>query len=276
MPTTVSTCATSTCTPWFTPRRAPDQRRQRRHRAEASGHVVGIDRRRARGRVGVGVVPQVHETAGRLGAGSVAPPPRPRAVRTHELARHHHQLRVDRMERVEADTELVHRAGRVVLDHQIGPRRQLVQDRDTLGGLGVHPEPELAAARRRERRVGLTAELQAHEIGVRARLDLHHLGAVLGEAPADLDTDRAVTEVHDPQAGERRTTGCVAGARRVTLASPRSANTASVCSPTAGRRSGGAGALAVDLEEPRRDRRGDARRHLEPHERAARLRSARW
>ena len=183
---------------------AADERGQRTHRAEAPRVVVGVDRRRPGGIVAIGVVPEVQQPAGALSGRAVAPPVGPRAVRAHELARHHHDVRVDRDEVVEAEPEVVHRAGGVVLDDDVGVLGELHQHVVTLGRLRVRAEAELRAARRHERRRELAAGDGAHEVGVRARLDLDHLGAVLGEAAADLHTDRADAEVHDPHARERR------------------------------------------------------------------------
>ena len=235
---------------------ASDQRRQRDDGAQATGVVIRVDRRRARGVVAVCVVPEVEQPAGALAGGAVPAPVGPRAVRSHELTRHHHDVRVHRDEIGEAETQVVHRPGRVVLDHDVGvlgePEEQVV----ALRGLGVRAEPELRAARRDERGRELAAGHGAHEVGVRARLDLDDLRAVLGEAPSDFHADCADAEVHDAHTRERR--GRLRRRRR------RSTRVAEVGEDLlgvladVGWRRVRPGAHAIELEEAGEHGRGDA------------------
>ena len=139
----------------------------------------------------------------------------------------------------------------------------------SLGRLRVRAEAELRTARRHERRRELATGDGAHEVGVRTRLDLDHLGAVLGEAAADFHPDRADAEVHDPHAGERR--------RRFRRGSDvgRDACVAQVGEDLLGvladrgRRCVRTGTLAVELVEAGEHGRGDAVADVERRERAA-------
>ena len=74
----------------------------------------------------------------------------------------------------------------------------------TLFGLGVDAETPLGPRRRGKRRRHLPAQHHPDEVGIRATLDLDHVGSVLGQHPADLYPHAAMAEVGDPHTGQRQ------------------------------------------------------------------------
>ena len=84
------------------------------------------------------------------------------------MTRCHRDPGVQRVQRVVADAHVVHRAGRVVLDDDVGLACEAVQQRGAFGLLGVDAEAALGATRRRERRRHLTTGDEPNEVGIRA------------------------------------------------------------------------------------------------------------
>ena len=139
----------------------------------------------------------------------------------------------------------------------------------TLRCLRVGAEAELGAARRDERRRELHPRDRAHEVDVRTRLDLDHLGAVLRQATAHLHAHRADPEVHDPHARERRAGIGPRRRRRRARRAQRREHVLGVLADGRWRRLR-AGAAAVDLEEACEHRCRHAVGQLHRRERAAR------
>ena len=87
------------------------------------------------------VIPQHLDAAGSPGAGAVALEVRPGAARSHQLAREHDQTRIDCVQIGVAKPELVHGAGRVVLDQRIASRDEVLEHAVAIGSLAFAPKP---------------------------------------------------------------------------------------------------------------------------------------
>ena len=75
---------------------------------------------------------------------------------------------IDVTEALESETERIHDPHRVVLDDQIGLRRELQEKIKTPPGLGVHTEAPFGAIGRGEGWRVLPTGLKPDEIGIRA------------------------------------------------------------------------------------------------------------
>src|SRR5439155_15592429 len=104
------------------------------------------------------------------------------------------------------ESPAAHHAAAVVLHHHVGRRAESERELPPARRREIEADALLAARLEVEgpgtvRRVGLHREA-TEEVQVPAGLDLDHLGAELGEEPADLGADRAHAEVDDPASGE--------------------------------------------------------------------------
>ena len=117
-----------------------------------------------------------------------------------------------RAERVVAEAEAVQHARAVVLDHDVGRQAQLADAGQVVGVLEVGDDAALVAVDRGEvvaepLAVGLRDRGPgAHLVAGRA-LDLHHVGAEVGEQQGRERAGRDVAELDDPDAVERACVG---------------------------------------------------------------------
>ncbi len=125
-------------------------------------------------------------------------------VRAGEIAlqREIDQTRVERRQLLPADAEPLHRAGAVILDHDIGRRDQPVDNCPSLRPFQIDREAALVAVEGGEEPGPEPAE-PARVIALRRRLDLDHLGAKLGEDQPGGRTHDRMREFEDPKARQR-------------------------------------------------------------------------
>ena len=182
---------------------APQGRRDRAgqhqpaHRVEP-GHA---DARRP-----VGMAVQAGETGIALEQRAVGDGARLRSGAAETRGRDVDEVRIDGADRLRAEAEPVHDAGRVVLDQHVRLRGERAGDRDRLGLLQVEHD---AALRLPEHPVQAGA---AAGVATARRLDLHDLGAHRGEVARRRRAGDHPAEVEHADTGERQARRC--GGRR--------------------------------------------------------------
>src|SRR5208282_5576248 len=160
---------------------ACEKRRDRSQSQHPAGEMIGMNRTRTRRHPAFEEIPQPGHRARRAAVGAESDPIFPRTRRAHELAGGEHDLRVDRTYLGEAQTHSLHCAGGAVLDSHVRHRDEPFDDLEAALGAEVDAETALASARRGERRVHLSAEDSADEIGMRAGFDFDYVRSVFGE-----------------------------------------------------------------------------------------------
>ena len=224
---------------------AGHERRDGGERAERAGGVVvvgdhvqhgrvvaALGRREARARL------EDRVEAGERGERSGGAVARDRGV---------HQPRIQAREPIPADVEPLHDAGAEVVDHDVGRADEVEEGFATRGTLQVEHEGALAAVPPDE-----AEELEAEGISA-GRLDLHDVGAELGEQQRTEGAGDEAREIEHPDALE-------AGARSV-------AGAGAEATPPAGRLGQDRGGVAARQRRRTRRRRGrvgehDGRRRL--------------
>ena len=120
----------------------------------------------------------------------------------------HHEVGLDRGERVVVEAEALHRLGRVVLGDRVAPLGdEPLHERDRFGLLQVERDVLLADVEPVVHRRALEAvrivgrhRVRAQEVGPRLRLDAQHGRAVLDEVARRDRAGRARAELEDLQA----------------------------------------------------------------------------
>ena len=113
------------------------------------------------------------------------------------------QPRVQRVHRIPAEPEPVHRAGAEILDQRIGVAHQVLRHRQPLGRLHVDADAALVAVEIGEEPGGEAVQ-PAGAIAVRRGLDADHVGAKIGQHDAAGRSHHSVAELEHGQIGERQ------------------------------------------------------------------------
>jgi hypothetical protein len=152
-----------------------------------------------------------HRVGGALRVGAALAVARHRAV---------HQPRVERAQRVGPEPEALHDARAEVLDHHVGLRGELLDDRDGLRVFQVQRQAALAGVELAEigavtlsRGVGAQRVPQAHVVAL-GRLDLDDVGPQVGKQARAVGAGKHDGEVEHAHAGERPGAAGLAGGCR--------------------------------------------------------------
>jgi hypothetical protein len=205
--------------------RAGEQRARRAEGGVEAGHQVADGRARSVRRA-VGGPGHAHEAAHGLGheVHRRALHVRPAAAEPVHAA--DHQRRVQLAQPLRAQPHLGQHPGAEVLRQHVGPAQQVGQHRLPRGRAQVEGEGTLVAvelgevpAQPLDHHAG-----GAHGIGRAGRLDLHHVGAHVGEEHGAERSGQDAGEVDDADAGERHD-----GGDPITPAATRSAGRSTRC-----------------------------------------------
>ena len=110
---------------------------------------------------------------------------------------------VQRVHRVPAETEPLHRTGAEILDQRIGVAHQVLRHRQAVGRFHVDADAALVAIEVGEESGGETME-PSRAIAVRGRFDTDHVGAEIGQHHATGGSHHRVAEFEDCQIGKRQ------------------------------------------------------------------------
>ena len=111
------------------------------------------------------------------------------------------QARVERRQRRVIRTEPAHDAGAVALDEDVGGAAKGAKRRPSRGRFEVEDDALLAAVQRAEEDRGVAVALSDGTAGIALarRLDLDHLGAVIGERQGQIGAGQESGEIDDAQ-----------------------------------------------------------------------------
>ncbi len=185
----------------------PAARRDQMRRERSDGRDVAVLHRHDRPgelqRLPVGHPGGVHRPAHRIGDDVGAPPARVRPVGAEGGDRHPDQVRSALPERVDVDPVRRERLGAVALEHDVGPLGEPGDD------VRVGEDAALVRVEVQERRRPLRMwRVDRERSGAPGpvalgRLDLHHVGAVVGEELPGERSGDAGGQLHDPDPLER-------------------------------------------------------------------------
>ena len=125
-------------------------------------------------------------------------------VRSGQEALHRqiHQPRIQRVHRVPAEAQPIHRAGSEILDQRVGVAHHVLGDRQSRGRFQVDADAALVAVEIDEETGGETMQ-PARAVAVRRRFHADHVGAEIGQHHAAGRAHDGVGEFEDREVLER-------------------------------------------------------------------------